>query len=164
MSSTNHPKKIELSSGVTSFQANGKTYHIEGSMSIERYIVYQQLELEAGYSTSFKELFNALSTSYDLLNSGKLADASVHIYNAMKGVASLEEREPYILKYCALFINETNEDRKVINEDMITEKIKDWKEEGLDIQSFFALASSIIIGFQTALKSVLQNTLSQSQQ
>lgn len=150
-------KKIDPSLGF--FQANGKTYKIEKSLSIERYSFYQRFEIELGYGSSFQDLYGAMSNAYNLLNQGKMADASVALYNAMRGFAELEKKEPHVLKYCALFINTDDEDRRVITDDMISAKIKDWQEEGLEVASFFQLALNSIPGFIEAYRSSSQATL-----
>lgn len=150
-------KRLDLTA--TSFEANGKIYHLEKTMSIERYAFFQRLELELSYNLSFKQMFDSLAEVYELLNAGKLADASVRVYNTMRGFAVLEEKEPYVLKYCALFINETGEDRRVITEDMITAKIEDWQKEGLAIQDFLALALHSIPGYISAYTKATQTTL-----
>lgn len=151
------PKKLDLTQ--PSFEANGKKYLIESTLSIERYAMYQDIEIESGFGMSFKDLFNNQKKAYELLNQGKMADAAVLLYNNMQGFAKLEQKEPFILKYCALFINEEHEDRTIISEDMITNKIQDWRKEGYEIQPFFTLAMSSIVGYTEALKNNTLNTL-----
>jgi hypothetical protein len=131
----------------STFEANGHRYTIEETMSIERYALYQRFEIEAGYGTSFKELFAALAEAYKLLNGQKFADAAVMIYNSMKGMSELDRKEPYVLRYCALVCNRDGEDRRTITEEQISEKIKDWQEEGIAVSDFFSLALRSIPGF-----------------
>lgn len=152
-------KKLDLQGGISSFEANGKTYHIESTMSIERYTLFQQYELELSYNLSFKQLFETFKKVYELLNQSKPADASVLIYNTMQGFAKLEQKEPYVMKYCALFINEEAEDRRVITEDMITAKINDWQKEGIAFESFLQLAIFSIPSFIENWKAAHPDTL-----
>lgn len=137
-------KRIDLNAG--SFVANGTTYYIESALSIERFAEYQILEKEAGFSLNFKNIFQELKKVYDLLNGVKFVEASVSLHNLMTGVAKLEEREPTLLKICALFMNTKDEDRATINNDMIVKKIEDWKQE-YEIRDFFSFALSTVNGF-----------------
>lgn len=150
-------KRINFTTG--QFEANGKKYTIEKLISIERYTKFQQFEIEAAFSATFKNLFDTLNNTYELLNKGKLADASVNVYNAMKGVHEISNKEPYVLKYCALFINEENEDRRVITDEMISQKIADWQEEGLPVQDFFTLATNSIPHYIESYMSNFQSSL-----
>jgi hypothetical protein len=151
----NELKRLDLSK--PSFQAGGKTYHIESTMSIERYSLFQQFELELGYNLSFKQMFDSLTDIYELLNKQKFADAAVLTYNTMKGFTKLEEKEPYVLRYCALFMNTDDEDRRMISEDQITQKIQDWQEEGYAIQDFLAFALNSIPSFIESYRSATQS-------
>lgn len=137
-------KRLDLTK--TSFEANGITYHIETALSIERFCEYQILEKEAGMGLSFKKLFEGLKDLWELMNNIQFAEAAVKLDNMMRGIAKLEEREPTLLKICALFINAEGEDKTKINGDMITKKINDWKTE-YDVKDFFTLALNTVDGF-----------------
>lgn len=145
-------KRIDLNKGV--FEANGHQYHIEGALSIERYAEFQILEKEMGYGMTFKGIYDKLEKIYTQLNKLKFADAAVELNNIMRGVAKLEEREPVVLKICALFINRADEDRTTINQDVITQKIADWKAEGVDMRDFFLVASNSVNGYLEIYKTV----------
>lgn len=137
-------KRLDLNQ--PSFEANGVTYYIESALSIERFCEYQILEKEAGFGLSFKKIFENLKELHALMNGVKFVEAAVKLDNLMRGVAKLEEREPTLLKICALFINEKEEDRTIINNDMIVGKIANWKKE-YDIRDFFTLALNTVDGF-----------------
>lgn len=145
-------KRIDMEKGV--FQANGKTYYIEGSLSIERYAEYQILEKELGLGVSFKSLFDGLQGLWHNLNKMQFAEASVKVNDMIRGVAKLEEREPAVLKICALYFNTEDEDRTTITHDQITQKIQDWKIEGLDMRDFFDHAFKLVNGFLSAYQKV----------
>ncbi|MGG5503228.1 hypothetical protein ACPDHQ_07330, partial [Myroides odoratimimus] len=72
------------------------------------------------------------------------------------------EQHP-VLRYCALFINEEKEDRRIINDQMIQSKINDWQEGGVDMNSFFLLLLSLVKGGKEEFKKYIQNTSSQNQ-
>lgn len=138
------------------FTANGKTFNVETSMSFERYRVYQKLEIQLGYQAGFYGLFEDIKKIYALCNDSKVADIAVLSHNILSGIKTVDERTLPALEMCALFINEDSEDRKTINDDMISAKIADWEAEGLDIVPFFQLAVNSIPGFSIAFNSVSQ--------
>lgn len=137
-------KRLDLSN--PRFEANGVYYNVEGGLSIERFCMYQILEKEAAFGVSFKNLFNNLQKLHGLMNNVKFVEASILLDNMMRGVAKLEEKQPTLLKMCALFINTDDEDRSIITEDMIAKKINDWKKE-YDVRDFFQVALSTMDGF-----------------
>lgn len=129
-----------------SFEANGKTYHIETRLSIARFHQYQIYEKEAGFSLTFEAMVGTLTAAYQDLNQMKAADASVKINNLISGLANVAEKEHTLLKMCALFMNLDDEDRGDINDDMISRKIEDWQNE-YDVTGFFTLALNTVSGF-----------------
>jgi hypothetical protein len=145
-------KRIDFQKGT--FQANGKNYIIEGSLTIERYAELQILEKEMAYGLSVKGMYEKLQKLYTDVNKMKFADVAVAINDLMRGVAKLQEREPVVLKICALFINVEDEDRKEFSTDMINRKIADWKQEGIDMRDFFMVASNSVNGFLEIYKTV----------
>lgn len=152
-------KRIDLEKGV--FTANGKTYRIEGNLSIERYAMYAIYEKELAYGLTVKGMYDQLKNVLKLLDKTRFVDSAVLIHDMIRGVSKLEEREPIVLKICALYCNTEDEDRSTINEDMITKKISDWKTEGLDMRDFFQLASSSVNGFIEIYRSVTQGIMAQ---
>lgn len=137
-------KKLDVTQ--PTFVANGVTYYIESALSIERFCEYQILEKEAGFGLNFKKIFNELKELHNLMNNVKFVEAAVKLNNLMRGVAKLEDREPTLLKICALFINEKDENRSIINNDMIVKKIADWKVD-YEVNGFFTLALNMVDGF-----------------
>lgn len=138
-------KRIDLAKG--QFEANGKNYIIETNFSIERYSFYQKFQIETGFGVTFEEMFNNWEKVVVLANLLKFSEIVIMAYNMSKGLLKLEEKEPLMLKMCALFINEENEDRRIITDDMISVKINDWKEAGYEMTDFFQLALNTINGF-----------------
>lgn len=138
-------KRIDLETG--RFEANGKQYTIEGQLAIERFAEFQILEKELALGISAREMFNELRQLYDLTNAQRFADIAVKLNDLIRGHQKLEEREPTVLRICALFINTPDEDRNTITDDMITTKINDWKAEGIAMADFFRVASGSVNGF-----------------
>lgn len=100
-------------------------------------------------------MFRELRGVYDLLNGVKFVEASVKLDNLMSGIKKLEEKEPTLLKLCALFINSKDEDRTSINQDQISRKIEDWATE-YDVRDFFSFALTTIKGFTQVYSNVTQ--------
>lgn len=139
------PKK--LAQGQKMFEANGVKYYVEERLSLDRFIKYQELELELGIGINTKNLMQNLSNIYSQLNEAKFADAVIKLHDLMKGVVILDKKQPTALRMCALFINAEDEDRKTITEDVITTKIDNWKTEGFDMNDFFQFALGTVNGF-----------------
>lgn len=124
------------------FEANGKKYFIESDdISIERWAKYEELSLELQYGTSsFVEMHQNWANVTSLANELRFADIAVLAHNMQTSVINAIERTPTQLKLCALFINEQNEDRNIISDEIIIRKIDDWRKEGFAISDFFQLA------------------------
>jgi hypothetical protein len=138
-------KKVPIAEG--RFVANGKTYIIENGFSIQRFSLYQKFQIEAGFGTTFEEMLKSWEKVNNYANRLLFTDIAVLAYNMVNGVRKIAEREPVLLKMCALFINEENEDRRTITEDQITAKLHDWQEDAYDVNDFFTLALNTIVGF-----------------
>ena len=62
-------KQIDLNA--TQFQANGKTYVVKDSLSVERYRWFEKYQIDFGFGRSYKSIADALKKSIDLANKGK---------------------------------------------------------------------------------------------
>lgn len=134
-------KLKQINPSEKSFMANGKTYWIEaGDISIARWAKYEEYTLEMQYGVNQVELFNKFKQITELANKLQFADIAVLCYNTQNGIRGMMERLPVALKVCALFINEENEDRGSISDDLVMKKINDWQLEGYAVGSFFQLA------------------------
>jgi len=132
------------------FEANGKNYVVEDKLSIARAIEASKLELEL-FDLSSKTIKNTLISAYNDLNgtnkdrSVKFADAAIKIHNLVNKIqTNLNFKDISVLRYCALYINHSEEDRRTISEDQISEKIEDWQEAGYEISGFFLLVLSVL--------------------
>lgn len=154
-------KLKKLPVGIKKFKANGKEYEIEDSISFNRWNAFQLLQIELSIGLEISELVNRLKKSYSYLNQQKFADSACEIRDILIGLQQLDEsRVPTAIKMCAMFINRKDEDRKIINDQMIREKYDDWAEE-YDIVSFFPLALHSIPGFTKIFREDTQDISSQ---
>lgn len=149
-------KKIDISTG--EFIANGTKYFIESSLSIDRYRKFEEIEIELGFGRSFSEIFDQVRAAMNDINGHKQGDAYVKLYNVVNGAQQLASKKPHVFRYCALFINAEDEDRKIISEDMINKKINDWTKEGLDYEPFFSFAITSLPGFKERYLKLIQHT------
>ena len=75
----------------------------------------------------------------------KFADAAIKIHNLVNKIQSnLNFKDVAVLRYCALYINHSEEDRRTISEEQISEKINHWQEAGYEISGFFLLVLSVL--------------------
>jgi len=145
-------KLITIDSSTKEFMANGRRYLVESQISADRYSFYLRESIKFSFSQSVEQLFQSFAEIYNCTNNPKkgLGDIAVISRGAMKGIEGIVKRleDPTALRLCCLFINREDEDRRYIDEDLITEKIEDWKKEGIDMASFFGFASATIPGLK----------------
>lgn len=141
-------KKLDLTKG--SFEANGKEYFLQTSLTVGRFIIYQQLELEASFSLDLRTMFTELQKVRTSINEGKFLDSGIRVDNMLNGITHLHKKEPALLKICALFINTAGENLETITEQQITDKINDWKE--YEVSGFFQMGLASINGFLDTYK------------
>lgn len=151
-------KKIDLSQ--SSFEANGVTYYIKDTLSVERYREFEKYQVTFGFAREFKQIYDMLVKSVDLANKGKGLEAWNIIFNLKEeiGKNNLDNRMHNGMYICALFIVEENEDLTSWDEQLANKKIDNWNKEGYDVNSFFQLAANLISGYITVLEEIFQNT------
>ncbi len=148
-------KKIDFASG--KFQAGDKEYIINQELTINRFKILEELEIEFYYGFTMQEMFQKLKDVWELMDKGKMAQAPVKIHNLMTGVAErVDKREPVMLRICSLFIVTEGEDLTEWSDELASEKINDWKE--YDINDFFSLAASLVPGFMKDYEEILNDT------
>lgn len=140
-----------------SFNANGKKYLLEKHLSIQRavYAEAARIELESGlrfgkYTEDWQKLWNLLNDK----EKSHFGDISVIVYNHLRSFNNFIENTHPVLKIAACFINEENEDRRSINDDLVNKKVNDWMEEGITMNSFFHLVLSFLRIEAEGLKSI----------
>ncbi|WP_179022055.1 hypothetical protein [Winogradskyella forsetii] len=132
------------------FSANGKDYIIEDKLSIARSMLSSEFEINL-FDSSTNSIKKTLISAYNDLNgtnkdrSVKFADAAIKIHNLVNKIQNnLSFKDLPILRYCALYINHKDEDRRTITDEQINTKIEDWQEEGIEISGFFLLVLSVL--------------------
>lgn len=156
----------ELPPDTTAFEASGTKYRVARSVSMDRWEAYELLSVEVGLGRSFAQIMQGLREAYDLTNqvaSGKpvFADLAVLLRDLLMGAASVNDGQAHpVLKMCCLFINYEGEDVRTITDEIITKKLDDWRNEGIDMGFFFGFALRSIPGFFDAYKAVTHGTLS----
>lgn len=125
------------------FTANGVEYYIADQLSSERFYRMQSLEFDLRYGVNHAKMYQDMHLLYEMLNEQKFADCAVMVYNWMQSIQEFDERKQPILEYCALFLNRKGEDLREWSQEIVDAKIEDWKQEGIDFNSFFVLALNI---------------------
>lgn len=153
------PTLKTLEKGQKEFIANGNEYRVSQSLSFDRWKDMQTLQAELGTGFSIDALTTKLKEQRASLNKMDFVDAAIINHELMLGVAGVDTgRWPTALRICTLFVNRKGEDITTINEDLINEKIDDWRKEGYDMGSFFHLAFSSIPGFLSAYQTASQSS------
>jgi hypothetical protein len=142
-----------------SFVANGQKYIVRSDLTVKRFEVFERLQIEMTYGVTFKELFDKLTDAYSCLQSFKIADACVIIYNILKGISRKnEERKHPALLLCTLFLCRENENLAEWTEADAIEKIMDWEKEGISSSDFFQLAFRSVHGYTGSWSENSQDT------
>lgn len=125
---------------------SGRKYIVYPSLTVERFSVFEKLQIEMEYGVSLSAFRSEAEAAYDLLNKAKPADAAVKIYNLKTGVSRIENDQPHpLLMICSLFICEETEDQSKWNEAEAAEKVADWAN--VDVAFFLASAKRLLSRF-----------------
>jgi len=150
----------EIPLDATSFEANGKTYFIKTSLSVERFRWYEKYQLNFGMGRTFDNIVKALDKSVELANKGAGLQAWNIIFNMRDAITKdLDKRSHQAFYLCALFMVTENEDLTQWDEALAERKIKDWNTEGISAVSFFRIASNLVNGFLDVLEAHSQDIL-----
>ena len=114
-------KTLDL--GKLVFEANGVKYFIESHISPARYKEMELLSVHLGFGQTYNMVFDGLNEAREFLNEAKFVDSAVCIDNTINGISEIANNHHAILRYCAMFINRDKEDRRVVDDVMINEKI-----------------------------------------
>lgn len=141
-------------SELTRWQANGVWYNVHRSLCISRFEEFEVLQIDVQFGISLRNLFHNLKKTYDDLNSGKgFADASVNLYDIMRGAKRAADRQPHeALLLCTLFMCRDGEDVTKYDPELNAQKIEDWKASPIPMEEFFRFASSLAQGFTPDLQ------------
>jgi hypothetical protein len=139
--------------------AKGTKYIIKYSLTVERWKNFEKLQNHFGWGLSFADLAKKHREAMDFANQGKGIEAWNIIYNLWKGVTyRLEDREHPMLLLCTLFIVTETEDLTTWVEEEQVKKIKDWNDEGYDVNDFFQLASNCVKDFLPVYNEIFRST------
>ena len=145
------------------FSANGNDYVIMEYLSIARHSKFNNIVPKMVFGTDFNGMFAFMSDIYKLSTSGEspikqLHQISLKAINMMDSVKNIKENdhEPF-MEMAALFINRVDEDHSTITDQMIQDKINDWKIAGFDPYDFFLLAINSVSGLKDRWKELNGN-------
>jgi hypothetical protein len=143
------------------FEANGKTYVVHESLTMDAFKIYDELRVEMEAGNTVGDMLGLLKTAYELLNKNKLADAAVCIYNAINVSERIESKRPQAWAYAlTLFVRPDGHDLTSWNEADALGWIEDWNAEGYAVDDLFILAvackSKLDTGFLRSFPDTLQ--------
>ena len=150
-------KKLDLEA--TEFEAMGKKYSVKNSLSVERFRWFEKYQVDFGFGRSYKSISDSLKKAIEFANKGKGLEAWNLVFNLHLAIGEgLDKRTNNAMMLCALFIVGEDEDLTKWDEQEQVAKIKDWNDEGYDVNSFFQLAANLVTGFIEDLEEVLSDT------
>ncbi|MBC3785712.1 hypothetical protein [Spirosoma utsteinense] len=149
---------IQLDPAVTTFEANGHTYHVErqARMTIARDRWLEKFGLYALLGRDGMSFLKEVRRAYDALNAGKALDSGVIMDNLMRASADLSAKEAPLYYVCTLFINRTDEDRRGYDLELGKQKILDWEAAGIDRNFFLSLGLNFLSITGAQLSSLMQ--------
>ena len=155
---------VNLDPNTKEFEANGTKYIVTEHLSIERYMMFEKLRIEVGFTASFSEVFQVIKRTLgrceDLIQGKKVFTEMVNdLYNTLKGLTDIDGKKPYSVWICTLFINTADEDVRFFNVEVMKKKIQDWEEAGIESHFFIGLAIAMLADFQTAYSEATQISL-----
>ena len=148
------------------FTANGNRYRVVSSLTVSRYEDFELFQLEVAIGRSFESIQQSINHAYRLCNrvvKGEevFADLAIVLRDLSIGATLAGTRTPHaVLKMCALFLVRDEEDLRSCPNELIEDKINDWREEGIDMGYFFTFALLTIPGFLAAYRSASRDTSS----
>lgn len=141
------------------FQANGKTYFVKQTLSVERYRWFEKYQVDFGFGRTYQSIADALKKAVELGNKGKGIEAWNIVLNLIRSIGEgLDKRTNNAMMICALFIVTEDEDLTKWDEQEQAKKIEDWNIEGYEVNSFFQLAANLVQGFIEDLEEILSDT------
>ena len=150
-------KSIDFDKGVL-VGKSGKEYLIQPNvLSVARYEKYIHYIPQIAFGANFKELFDSFKEIYEATTKGDdvlnaLHTASNIAWNKMDDIRNFvdDSRRPPVIWFCALFINEEDENLGEWDEAKMKRKIDDLDE--YNVMDFFLLAKNCIVGLNDAYK------------
>ncbi len=147
------------------FPANGNKYIIryynEG-LSLERFTIWQQFSLTAGFGLSFQQFYDNISSLKVLLNEAiqnkrQFIDSLLFLDAMEKGITDIQEaRYPMAFYLASLFISRDGEDVTTWSTELADEKIHDWNTEGYNAESFLVFALEMSPGYKAVYQKLLE--------
>ena len=130
---------------------------IRDRISTKRFREYEILSLMLAFSSDFKTFYTTLTEIIKqiegLTNIGQIFAILSKLKNLVAGIGNYTQNsEPKIIRFCALFCNEENEDVTKFDNDMIKSKYDDWGN--VPIADFFLLASDVTPSFKKSYQVV----------
>jgi hypothetical protein len=123
------------------FEAGGKTYLVHDTLTVDGFQHLEELRVEMEAGNTVGDLINLTKKAYDACNKNKLADAAVHLYNAMNIEERIIEGRPAAwLLALSLFVRPEGSDLSRWTEQEAAEWINDWNNEGYAVSDLFSLA------------------------
>lgn len=123
------------------FEAGGKTYLVHDTLTVDGFQRLEELRVEMEAGNTVGDLLKLTQKAYDACNKNKLADAAVHLYNALNIEERIVEGRPAAwLLALTLFVRPEGADLSRWTEAEAAEWIEDWNKEGYAVSDLFSLA------------------------
>jgi len=144
---------VVIPTGATKFEANGKTYYLQTTLSMGRYQHFKRMEVEMGFNLNFRTIADKLIGAYNAANDSRFADTVVALKQTLDGITLFNENRYGIAQYVStLFINTLEEDKSKWDKALAESKLKDW--ENIDSGFFLSFALAQVRSFPEKLEEI----------
>ncbi len=132
------------------FEANGKRYIVHTDLTLDGYIVLEDIRLTMEIGSTPMDMLAAMRKAYNSQNAGKFADAARLMYDAINLGERLETGTPPAwLEALTLFVRPEGADVAAWNRTDALLWIEDWEREGISVTSLFTIANACSTVFAT---------------
>lgn len=141
----------------TSFEIDGVVYHASEDIGIKRYKIMQRLDLQFGFETSVKGVWDATTEIKKVIDERKSISEIAYINEGLRrGITNIDRQEIYPLQVLGLWYNTVDEDILTYNHESMMAKMNRWEAGGLSMGFVFAKAAGFVRGFREIWLSLAQ--------
>lgn len=150
MSFDPNPRKVDPSA--TEVVMNGKTYRKASSIAISRWPYLQRYQAAWIHGKQAHEIHKVMGELEKFLNKTDFVGAAVMVHNVKNDIAGMTDakRLPAAAALTMLFWNYEGEDVGTCSDDLMSQKLNDALNSGIDSEFFFVQALSATPGFISA--------------
>lgn len=128
---------------------SGTVYRFSSTLNVDRFRKVQIMITELEYGISPESYYQRLNRAIQVFDKKGAYSGMVELYKIQEQFYMSLTRGEVAMRLCALFLNAPGEDLTIAADEMIEEKVRDWRL--YEYTGFFQLCASIIPGFKQSI-------------